>query len=174
MIVALGLVVAGRAHAAENLELLPELPAPLADALGTPAGWGMILLIVLFVALIVPVNQLLFKPIFRVLDVRDERIAGTRARAVQLEQETDQVLARYESQVAAVREEAEQQRRSLLEAARGDALGTTGGARAQAEGEIERARSEIQGALESARGSLRSQAQELARQAAASVLGRPL
>ena len=161
MIVALGFVLAGEAHAADNLVLVPDPPILLA-------------LIVLFVLLVAPIDRLLFKPIFRVLDERDERIAGTRARAVALEQETDQVLSRYESQVAAVREEAEQERRSLLEAARGDALGTTGGARAQAEGEIERARSEIQGALESARGSLRSQAQELAQQAAARVLGRPL
>lgn len=157
-----------------GLQILPELPAPLANAIDGPVGWGTIALIFLFAALVVPVNQLVFKPIFRVLDEREERIDGTRARAAQLERETDDVLTRYESQVAGVRAEAEQERRSLLESARGDAVGTTGSARAEAEGEIDRARREVAAALESARGSLRGQAQELARQAAASVLGRPL
>ena len=46
--------------------------------------------------------------------------------------------------------------------------------RAEAEREIDRARQEVATALESARASLRGQSQELARQAAASVLGRPL
>lgn len=168
------LALAAPAQAAEELQLLPELPAPIADTIGAPTGWALILLILLFTVLVVPVNQLVFKPIFRVLDERDARIAGTRARAIHLEQETDQVLSRYESQVAAVREEAEQGRRALLESARSDAVGTTSGARVDAEREIERARQEVGAALETARASLRSQSQELARQAAASVLGRPL
>lgn len=157
-----------------GLQLLPELPAPVAELIGGPAGWGTISLIVLFVVLVVPVNQLVFKPLLRVLDEREEKIAGKRARAQQLQREADEVLGRYESQVAAVREEAEQERRGLLEGARSDAQGTTGGARAEAEGEIERARREIAGALDEARGSLRSQAEDLARQAATRVLGRPL
>ena len=44
---------------------------------------------VLFAALIVPVNRLLFQPIFRVLDERDASIAGTRARAERLEHEAN-------------------------------------------------------------------------------------
>jgi F-type H+-transporting ATPase subunit b len=161
IVFALALGVSAQAQAAGGLELMPDPPLLLA-------------LIVLFAVLVFPVNQLVFKPIFRVLDEREEQIDGTRTRAAQLEQETDDVLSRYESQVAAVREEAEQGRRSLLESARGDATGTTGGARAEAEREIERAREEIAEALESARGGLRAESQELARQAAASVLGRPL
>jgi len=161
MIVALVLAVAGQAQASDNLVLIPDPPLLLA-------------LIVLFALMVPPVNQLVFKPIFRVLDEREERIDGTRARAAQLERETDDVLTRYESQVASVRAEAEQDRRSLLEVARGDAAGETGSARAEAEREIDRARQEVATALESARASLRGQSQELARQAAASVLGRPL
>ncbi|MGH0029171.1 MAG: ATP synthase F0 subunit B [Myxococcota bacterium] len=155
------LALAAPAHAAGDLVLIPHPPLMLA-------------LIVLFALMVLPVNQLVFKPLLRVLDERDEKIAGTRTRAEQLDRETDEVLTRYESQVAAVREEAEQDRRALLESARGDAQGTTGGARSEAEQEIERARSEIASALDAARDTLRTQSQELARQAAASVLGRPL
>ena len=131
-------------------------------------------LILLFVLLIAPVNQLLFKPIFKVLDEREARIQGTRKRARQLEEQADELLGRYEAAVRDVREEAELDRRSRLEQARGAGVAATGEARGQAEGEIERARADLRSAVESARGALRSQADGLARQAASQVLGRTL
>lgn len=155
----------------------------LAPAAALAAGDGLVLvpdpplllaLIALFVVLVLPVNQLVFKPLLRVLDEREARIAGTRARAEALEREADAVLARYESSVREVRAEAEQSRRGTLEEARSDAFGTTGAARGEAEAEIERARGEIAQALDGARATLRTQAEELARQAASTVLGRAL
>jgi F0F1-type ATP synthase membrane subunit b/b' len=47
-------------------------------------------------------------------------------------------------------------------------------ARSEAEARLDGARAEIAASLESARGALRSQAQDLARQAASQVLGRAL
>jgi F-type H+-transporting ATPase subunit b len=158
----LTLLAAPAARAAsEGLVLAPDLPI-------------LIGLIVFFLVLVVPLNRLLFQPVFRVLDEREQKIAGTRARAAQLEREAQESLDRYEASVRAAREESEQARRALLERARADALGATGEARAQVEREIEAARADINRALESARGSLRGQAQDLASQAASRVLGRAL
>lgn len=162
IVAATGALLATPAFASEGgLVLTPSLPM-------------LLTLIGLFVALIFPVNALLFRPIFAALDAREEKIAGTRARAAKLEQDAEEVLQRYKASVREVREGAEQERRSQLVGAKGEASQQLAGARGEAEREIERARGEIQGELESARSSLRGEAETLAREASARILGRDL
>ncbi len=160
-IAATALGLASPASAAGNLVLIPELPLLTA-------------LIVLFLILVVPVNALLLQPLLRVLDERAERIEGTRSKADSLEREASEILDRYETAVRVVREESEQKRRGVLEAARSQSAETTGAARKAAEQQIDEARREVAGALEQARSGLRGQAQDLAQQAASQVLGRAL
>jgi F-type H+-transporting ATPase subunit b len=152
----------GAARATEGgLELMPD-PTMLA------------LLLALFVALIFPVDRLLFRPIFRVLDQRAERISGTRRRAEELAAEARDLLARYDQTVSGAREDAERERRGRLDEARSAHVATTGEARSEAEQQIAAARAEVGAALESARAQIRSQCEGLARQAAERVLGRSL
>ena len=131
-------------------------------------------LILFFFLLVYPVNQLIFRPIFSVLDERDAKIAGTRARAERLFAEADEVLARYEGSVREVRAEAEQARKQVIEVARGDGGSKTAQARDEAEVEVVRAREEIAAALDAARGELRAQTEGLAREVATQALGRAL
>lgn len=131
-------------------------------------------LIALFVILIFPVHKLLFRPIFRVLDARAEKIAGTRARAEKIAADADEVLARYEGSVREAREQAEGERKERLAAARSESAEQSAAARAEAEREVERAREQIGAGLAEARASLRPQVELLAREAAARVLGRAL
>jgi F-type H+-transporting ATPase subunit b len=131
-------------------------------------------LIALFALLVVPVNALIFRPIFRVLDAREEKSSGTRKRADRLEREATSTLESYERQVGEVRLEAESGRREKLESARAEGAEHLARARADAESELERARSEIASAARGARDRLRQQAEDLAGEAAARVLGRPL
>lgn len=159
---AVAVLAAGPASAAEGgLVLTPSLPMLLA-------------LIALFVALIFPVNALLFRPIFAALDAREERIAGTRARAAKLAEESEEVLKRVQGSMRETREAAEQERREHLVEAKSQANAQIGGARGEAEREIEQARREIQSAVVDARSSLRSDAETLAREASARILGREL
>lgn len=159
---AAGLVLAAPALAAgDNIVLQPELDKLLA-------------LIALFVLLVFPVNTLLFKPIFAALDAREEKIAGTRARAAKLAADADEILRHYEAQVREAREEAELARRETLGQARSASLAQATAARSTAEGEIEGARREISAELEQARSGLRREAEQLAQEAAGRVLGRPL
>lgn len=156
------LCFAGPAAAAGGeLVLTPDLPKMLA-------------LIAFFVLLVFPMNRLLFRPIFATLDAREERIAGTLERAEKLAGDAEETLASYESSVRAARDEAEQGRKSALSEARDGAQVKTQAARADAEVEIERATREISDALEDARAALRADAEALAREAATTVLGRPL
>ena len=132
------------------------------------------ILLVLFALLIFPVNKLIFEPLFRVLDEREERIDGARARALQVDGEAEQVLGRYADAVALARAEAAGERKARLDGARAEEKQETSGVRAAAEAEVARARSELDAALEEARRDLRPQAEALARQAAERVLGREL
>jgi len=150
------------AHAAGDLVLIPnwtrELPV----------------LIVLFVMVIAPTNRLILQPLLRVLDDREARTTGTRARAARLEEEAREVFERCEREIVKTREESERQRRSALEGVRAEAQQMTDAARVGAETTLEGARGELGQALESARRGLRGQSEELAREAAARVLGRSL
>ena len=155
------LLVGSPAQAAGGLQIIPE-PATV------------IILLILFLLLIYPVNQFLFRPLFRALDQRAERIAGARNRAEHLTSEADEVLQGYRRSIAAEREQAEQQRRDALDVARSEQAEIAQAARGQAEREIERARQQLASSLGEAREALRSTSDDLAREAAARILGRVL
>ncbi len=134
----------------------------------------LVLLLLLFMLLVPPVNALLLRPVFRVLDDREDRIAGTRQRADKVSADADEILARYEQAVRDVRDEAERDRKQRLLAARSETATQTAAARAAADQDSDRARREIAEALANARQSLRPHAELLAREAAARVIGRSL
>lgn len=161
-VVAAATVLASTARAAEGLVLEPDVKRTLP------------LLIVVFLLLIFPVNRLIFRPIFRVLDSRKDQIDGDRARAEMLSKQAEEVLARYERSVREVRQDAERDRRERLQTARSEMAQRTAEVRAGAERDFGRAREEITAALDQARASLRAQAEDLANEAAERILGRSI
>jgi F-type H+-transporting ATPase subunit b len=157
------LLAAGNASAAgDSLVLLPDFLGKLP------------LMIVLFVLLMFPANAMLFKPIFKILDEREERTAGTRRRAVQVTADAEETLAKYEAAVREVREQSESDRKAQIAQARQENAALTAEARSAAESELERAGSELAAALDESRATLRAQAETIAEEAATQVLGRPL
>ena len=162
LVPAVGLaLMAAPAQAASGLVLFPD---PI---------W-LVVLIVVFAALVYPMNALLFRPVFRVLDERKERIEGSRRRAAQLQGEADELLGRYRASVRSAREETDRERRRELEAARAESATAAGAARAEAEEIIERGRADLEGWLVGARADLRASVDPLAQVAAERVLGRSL
>jgi F-type H+-transporting ATPase subunit b len=154
------LFVAKTARAAEGgLEIIPD-PSVL------------IPLMIGFAILVPLINQLLLRPLLRVLDARDSQITGSRQRAERIAAEAEEIASRYGRAVEDVRTEAEQQRQAALSVARDEETGSVRAAREEAEGRLDAARSEIGSALEVARESLRSSAGVLAREAAEQILGR--
>jgi len=166
----LAVALAAPAHASEGgLQIFPDL------FLGVkPLESRYVQLLVLFVLLIYPVNQLVLKPLLGVLDERTARIEGTRKRAGEIGTQAEAVLARYRAAVDQARQQAEELRKSALAGARGDQARLLSEARSAAEREVSAARSDVAGALAGARGMLRNQSEALAREAAARVLGRTL
>jgi F-type H+-transporting ATPase subunit b len=134
----------------------------------------MLILAVLFALLIFPVNAVLFKPIFQVLDAREERTTGTRKRAESVMKHADATLAEYERAVREVRAESELARKHEASAARAETASVIDEARAESERHLERAKTELAATLEESRQVLRAQVQSLADEAASRVLGRPL
>ncbi len=165
----LAVVLAAPAFAAEGgLEIFPDiLRVP-------PLESRYVQLLVLFVLLIFPVNQLVLKPLLAVLEQRSARIEGARKRASELGSQADAVLARYEASVEQARKQAEELRKGALEGARGDQARIMNEARHSAEQEVTAARSGVAGAVAGVRAALRGETESLAREVAASVLGRKL
>jgi len=132
------------------------------------------ILIVLFALLIAPVNAILFKPIFQVLDAREERTNGTRERAEKIMQNAEETLAGYERAVREARAESEQARKREAATARDENAAVVDAARAESERQLEGARAELAAALEQSRRTLAGDARSLADEAASRVLGRAL
>lgn len=164
-----------RAVAGTLLLGLAAAPAQAAEELNLfPDGGLMLILLVGFIVLVFPVNALIFKPLFRVLEERNDRIAGARARAAQFEGDADELLGRYRAAIAEVREAAERDRRSQLETARGEQAELADEARSEAERVLAAGRGDLHNWLGDARETLRNDAEPLARMAAERVLGRRL
>ncbi len=166
------------ASASESLNLIPDYAlfgliklGLIPDESGLGALWIML---IAFTALVVPLNALIFQPIFRTLDARAERIQGARTRSEHLQREADSILQRYESAVRETRGEAEAARQVEIARAREEQVELTSQAKQEAERQLEGARSDLLQSFESARAGLRASADELARAAAEQVLGRAL
>ena len=139
-----------------------------------PSPFVLISLLVLFVALIFPLNALIFRPIFDTLDERLRRTAGAREQSEEVSRRADDVLQRYRSELQAARAAAERTRRESVEQARTEQARLTAVARTDAQQKLEQGRSELSAALEQARADLETHARDLAGAAAQRILGRAL
>lgn len=166
------------ANASESLDLIPDYAffdliqlGLISDESGLGALWVML---IAFALLALPLNALLFQPIFRALDARAERIQGAQARSEHLQREADSILERYETAVREARGEAEAARQVEIARAREEQVALTSQVKHDAERQLENARADLARSLETARASLRTSADGLARSAAEQVLGRAL
>jgi F-type H+-transporting ATPase subunit b len=69
-----------------------------------------VLMMVVFAALIVVLRPLLFEPVLRVFEERENRTEGARASARAMQEEAGELLSRYEKELAKVHEVARQER----------------------------------------------------------------
>jgi F-type H+-transporting ATPase subunit b len=136
--------------------------------------WRLLSLIAMFVVLVPVLNALLFRPLLAVLDEREQRTAGARARATELAQQAGALVARHDDAIRRAREVAHAEQTRVVEEARTQHASTVGTARTAAESKIHDARLEIERATESVRASLAAEAEPIAREIAARLLGRSL
>jgi F-type H+-transporting ATPase subunit b len=149
------------AQASDSLELMPD-----------PVVTGVLL--IAFIAIIFPLNNLIFQPLIRVMEEREERIGGARSRAEQVQQQAQEALDRYEESIRGAYDEATGERRRKLDVARGELQAVTNQAKEEASRDLARAREELGASLGEARETLRGGSEELATLAAERILGRSL
>jgi F-type H+-transporting ATPase subunit b len=153
--------------------LAPQVAAASEDGLDiNPDPVRLLLLLALFVILVPVLDRLLFQPLLGVLDAREARIEGARVRATELSQQAAALLARHDDAVRQAREMAHTEHVRLVEEARRAHQATVGEARTTAEHELVGARGEISRAADSVRGALSAEAEPLAREITARLLGR--
>jgi F-type H+-transporting ATPase subunit b len=158
-----------------GLSLLASTSAYASDALVLEPDPPLLLgLIIGFALLIFPANELIFKPIFKALDERTERIEGARKRATKIERDADVLLNDYETRIREARAEADTARKESITEARREHGLLTASARGEAETQIERARATLANDLETARTQMSTEARALAESAAEQILGRSL
>ena len=159
--VVLGMLAALPAQASEQLVLMPD-PSVL------------LVLLVAFVAVIFPLDRLIFRPLMKVMEMREERIEGARSRADEVQQQAEDALRRYQESIRTAHDAASAERRRRVNEAREQLAGITSQAKEEAEREVARAREELSASVGEARESLREAAAELATLAAERILGRSL
>ncbi|MFQ5514355.1 MAG: hypothetical protein ACE5FG_07930 [Myxococcota bacterium] len=161
-VLALGLVATpAAARAAGGLTLIPD-PVLLVVHLTVLA------------VLIYPTRRLLLDPLARILAERERRTVGARTEAEGLTAKAQVVQQDLQARLQAARADAQARRGSIMAKAAREERRLLEEAREDGGRELESVRVSIALELESARRSLRAEARELAREAAARILGRPL
>lgn len=118
-------------------------------------NWTFFVQVLNFLVLMFILNKILYKPILKVLDERDERIVGGREKAKELISESDTILSSYNGklQVAKIealgtkntaRKEASDEANVIIAEARGKAEGIISQVQQDMAREIERVKKELE------------------------------
>ena len=157
--------------------LIATAPSPAFAAVGiklVPEVEILALNFVVLLLLIYPVNRLLVQPLIGLLAERERRSAGASARTDELRQQTGQLRGTLSERLAAARSAAQGRRLEILTRAQQEEREVLDAAREEAGAQVEAVRSTIVRESETVRRTLESDARELAREAAAGILGRAL
>jgi F-type H+-transporting ATPase subunit b len=127
---------------------------------------------VLFLLTLAIGNKFLFQPYLRLRASRQAGIEGARAEAEHMADEAKAKLADYETKLGGARERASTEARKIRGEASTYEREVTTKARASATEALEAAKQKVRSETEAARGQLLPQAQALAKQMAAKLLGR--
>lgn len=128
--------------------------------------------IILFVALWLILNKILFQPYLRLLEERERRTTGAEHDSADLEHEGARLRAQYEEKIAQAQTAAYAAKDAILQEARQQREKILGEARAAAASKLEQARREISLALEKEKALAAAEAAAVAGEMVSKVLGR--
>ena len=132
----------------------------------------IVLQILIFVILWLILKNLLFQPYIALLDERQQKTAGARDRSDILDHESERLRMQYEEGIAKAQAAGYAAKDLIVQGARQQRESILGQAREQAAGFLERARAEIQSELAKERDLLIQEAQGVAQEMTAKILGR--
>ena len=128
--------------------------------------------IILFVALWLILNKILFQPYLLLLEERERRTIGAEHDSADLEHEGARLRAQYEEKIAQAQTAAYAAKDAILQEARQQREKILGEARAAAASKLEQARREISLALEKEKALAAAEAAAVAGEMVSKVLGR--
>jgi F-type H+-transporting ATPase subunit b len=128
--------------------------------------------IILFVALWLILNKILFQPYLQLLEERERRTIGAEHDSADLEHEGARLRAQYEEKIAQAQTAAYAAKDAILQEARQQREKILGQARAAAASKLEQARREISLALEKEKALAAAEAAAVAGEMVSKVLGR--
>ena len=128
--------------------------------------------IILFVALWLILNKILFQPYLQLLEERERRTIGAEHDSADLEHEGARLRAQYEEKIAQAQTAAYAAKDAILQEARQQREKILGQARAEAASKLEQARREISLALEREKALAAAEAATVAGEMVSKVLGR--
>ena len=132
----------------------------------------IVLQILIFVILWLILKNLFFQPYIALLDERQRKTAGARDRSDVLEHESERLRMQYEEGIAKAQAAGYAAKDVIVQGARQRRESILGQAREEATGFLEGTRAEIQRELAKQRDLLISEAQAVAQEMAAKILGR--
>lgn len=136
--------------------------------------WTLGLQIINFLILLFVLNVLLYRPLRELLGKRKGAIDGGHARARELQQSIDDKMARYQEQLQVARLQGNEERAVLRAAALKDEAQIVAEAHASASERLQQIKDRVAAEAGQARQQLRGDAEVLAGQVAARILGRAL
>lgn len=128
--------------------------------------------IILFVALWLILNKILFQPYLQLLEERERRTIGAEHDSADLEHEGARLRAQYEEKIAQAQTAAYAAKDAILQEARQQREKILGQARAEAASKLEQARREISLALEKEKALAAAETATVAGEMVSKVLGR--
>ena len=136
--------------------------------------WTLVLQFFNFIILLIILNKLLYRPLLKVIAERREAIDGSHAQAKSLEAEIEDKMQRYQKQLGDAKMLANEERGRLKKAAGEEESTLLGEAHQKASARLLVIKEQVSAEAADARKTLTSEAEALAGQIAAKILGRKL
>lgn len=136
--------------------------------------WTILVQFVNFIVLMIVLNVILYRPLRKIIQVRRETVEGSHGKARDLEAQIEEKMARYEEKLQAAKQQGNQEKLALRQAAATEESGMISKAREEATVRLQGVKDQVTAAAESARQQLKSDADGLAGEIAAKILGRAL
>ena len=141
---------------AESIQLVPD---------GT-----LVIHIAIIITMVFTLNRILFRPVNRILDERENRTRGRAGETLEILQRVRESLARYENSLRQARAESYRLLEQQQSEASGERQRKVVMVRKELEGEIEEQKREIQAQADDARVTLKGEARRVAASISAQVL----
>lgn len=127
---------------------------------------------VIFLTIMILLNQLLFKPMIRILEERRARTEGRKKAAAQAEAEAEAIWAEYQKRIQDAKLEADRMRTEIVRHGEAERQRVLDAASEKAEKAVTEVRARVRAEAQEARRALESEASSLAGSIASAVLGR--